>query len=736
MLTAETASTLTGLLQRIIYHKAESGFVIASFQVEGQNEPITIKGTLGGFNEDETLQLKGRWQQHPLYGSQFLVEEAMPVLPSSLDGIQRYLASGIYSGIGEKTAERIVVAFGEDTFRVIDEEPERLLKEVPRFTRKQLEVLHEAREEQRGLREVMTYLHGAGVSNAQAQRIFQRYGLNSIQVLRENPYQLTELPGIGFLTADAIARKLGFAADSLERAVAGTVYVIEQQAQQGHTCLPQALLLEKVCIELHLPEERTRQAIDHLLQERQLKGRDSVHLTGGNQSLLSRPRFYFAEQRIAENLFRLLESAALTNFGPSAELLDACQERLDLRLDSVQHQAIQAALQHKVLILTGGPGTGKTTIVRFILELMLPQIPETALAAPTGRAAKRLSEATGHSASTIHRLLEAGNQGFQRNQDNPLEYELLIIDETSMIDTLLMDALLEAIPSPSRLILVGDVDQLPSVGAGAILQDLIASQQIPVVRLETIFRQAQDSLITLNAHRVRKGELPDLEGPLNSSELRDFYFMQEGDPQRIVDKLLRVCTERIPERFGFDPLNQVQVLTPMHRGLTGSIHLNQRLQEVFNPSGEGVEFKQWQFRVGDKVMQQVNNYDKEVFNGDTGQIREVNTETRELRVEFEHAIIPYTASELDQLQLAYAISVHKSQGSEYAAVLLPLTHHHYLMLQRNLLYTAMTRGKELFVLIGTPEAIDQAVRTVGTLTRYTALNYELAEVRRILDKAR
>lgn len=727
-------TTLTGILHRIIYHKVESGFVIASFQVEGENEATTIKGTLGGLNEEETLQLKGRWQDHHLYGRQFLVEEAMPVVPSSLEGIQRYLASGTYAGIGEKTAERIVAAFGEDTFRVIDEEPERLLKEVPRFTRKQLEVLQEAREEQRGLREVMTFLHGAGIASSQAQRIFQRYGLNSIQVLRENPYQLTELPGIGFLTADQIARKLGFSPDSLERAIAGTVYVLEQQAHQGHTCFPREALIEKASSELHLPLGRVEQALSQLLQERQLKSRELAGASGSSHTLLARPRFYYAEQRIAENLYRLLDSPALTEFGAADGLLAEIQERLELRLDTVQHQAVKAALEHKVLILTGGPGTGKTTIIRFILELMLPQIPETALAAPTGRAAKRLSEATGRTASTIHRLLEAGNQGFQRNQDNPLEYELLIIDETSMIDTLLMDSLLEAIPSPSRLLLVGDVDQLPSVGAGAVLQDLIVSQQIPVVRLETIFRQAQDSLITLNAHRVRKGELPELDLPTQTTELRDFYFMNEGDPERIVDKLIRVCTERIPQRFGFDPLQQVQVLTPMHRGLTGSIHLNQRLQAVLNPEGETIEYKQWRFRVGDKVMQQVNNYDKEVFNGDTGRIREVNPETRELRVEFEQAVVPYSANELDQLQLAYAISVHKSQGSEYPAILLPLTHHHFLMLQRNLLYTAMTRGKELVVLIGTPQAVEQAVRTVGTLTRCTALTFELAEVQRILSQ--
>ncbi len=728
----EAAVTLTGNLQKVIYHKPETGFVIASFLQENQLEPITIKGVLVNVNEEETLQLKGRWQTHKLYGEQFVVDEAMPVLPSSLEGIQRYLSSGVFAGIGEKTATRIVEAFGEDTFRVIDEEPERLLKEVKHFKQNQLDAILENRQEQQGLRDVMTFLHGAGVSGAHANRIFQKYGLNSVNVLRENPYQLTEISGIGFITADAIARNLGFALDSLERAVAGTIYVLEQQAHNGHTCFPQPALQEKAATELSIPAATVEKAIQHLLEERQLKARH-VTLKGlPAQVMLSRPRFYYAEQQIAENLFRILDSPALTELEANDALIEATQEHLELRLDPAQRAAIEAALEHKVLILTGGPGTGKTTIVRFILELMLPRIPETALAAPTGRAAKRLSEATGRSASTIHRLLEASNHGFQRNRDNPLECELLIIDETSMIDTLLMDSLLEAIASPARLILVGDVDQLPSVGAGAILQDLIASEKVPVAKLEMIFRQAQDSLITQNAHKVRKGEIPELSAPANANELRDFYFMSESDPQRIVNKIVRVCTERIPERFGFDPMQHVQVLTPMHRGATGSIHLNQALQAVMNPEGDFVEHRNFRFRVGDKVMQQVNDYEKEVFNGDSGLVFAVNPDTKEVRVEFEQAIVTYNANELDQLSLAYAISVHKSQGSEYPAIILPLTSHHYMMLQRNLLYTALTRGKELVILIGTPQAVEQAVRNVSNLTRYTALCHEFDEVHELL----
>jgi len=450
---------------------------------------------------------------------------------------------------------------------------------------------------------------------------------------------------------------------------------------------------------------------------------------------VSRPRFYYAEQRIVENLQRLLEVETFSQAAAENELVATQERRLGIHLDTVQHQAIHGALQNKVLIITGGPGTGKTTLVRFIIGVMSRTIKEAiALAAPTGRAAKRLTETTGMQASTIHRLLEADNTGFQRNRDHPLEVELLIIDETSMIDTLLMDVLLEAIPSQARLVLVGDVDQLPSVGPGTVLRDLIESQLVPVIRLEHIYRQSIDSLITDNAHKVRRGVMPELPRTAPSEKLKDFYFIRETEPEQIVEKIIAMASDRIPKRFGFDPFSEIQVLTPMHRGAPGSINLTQRLQSVLNAEGSGFLHREQWLKVWDKVMQQQNDYEKQVFNGDIGRIMACDPKTREVHVEFDQGIIRYTSKELDQLSLSYAISVHKSQGSEYPAVILPLTTHHYKMLQRNLLYTALTRGKQLVILIGTEKAVGMAVTNEEALIRHTSLPRKFRELNEVMVK--
>ena len=473
-------------------------------------------------------------------------------------------------------------------------------------------------------------------------------------------------------------------------------------------------------------------SIRQLLEDRLLNSEKIEDASGIEQELVSRPRFYKAERRVAENIFRILNSEAYTVYEGESYLIEEQERKVGLKLDPAQREAVEAALQHKVLIITGGPGTGKTTIVRFILGLMRTRIPAIALAAPTGRAAKRITETTGAAASTIHRLLEASNIGFQRDRENPLEQELLILDETSMIDTLLMDSLLEAVPSASRLILVGDVDQLPSVGAGAVLSDLIESRSIPVVRLDHIFRQAADSFITVNAHKVRRGEMPDFSSSNRQTEddnqLLDFYFIKESNPEKIVEKILLMSTERIPQRFELDPMMDIQVLTPMHRGVTGAINLNRKLQDVINPDAKGLEHREQWFRIGDKVMQQQNDYEKLVFNGDLGRIVNCDPKTKELHVQFDQQIVHYQGKEMDQLSLAYAITVHKSQGSEYSAVIVPLTTHHYMMLQRNLLYTAITRGKQLVVLIGTDAAIKKAVENEGSTRRFTGLLHQLSEL--------
>jgi exodeoxyribonuclease V alpha subunit len=728
---SEDFVSLVGTLEKILYTNPENGFLIGTFITENSIRPITVKGIVFNTHEHETLRLKGSWENHKTYGRQFSIREFMPVEPTSEEGIIRYLSSEVFKGIGKITAERIVKKFGKDTFKIIDSSP-KLLSKVKGVGRKQQKSLLDAWDAQRGLRDVMTFLRGVGISHAYAQRIFVKNGLNSIPLIKANPYQLTDIPGIGFLTADGIARNLGFDNNSPHRADAGLLYMLEQQALNGHTCFPRRDLLEKTVQELNIDSSMLESSIRQLLEDRLLNSDKIEDASGNEQELVSRPRFYKAERRVAENIFRILNSEAYTVYEGESYLIEEQELKVGLKLDPAQREAVEAALQHKVLIITGGPGTGKTTIVRFILGLMRTRIPAIALAAPTGRAAKRITETTGAAASTIHRLLEASNIGFKRDRENPLEQELLILDETSMIDTLLMDSLLEAVPSASRLILVGDVDQLPSVGAGAVLSDLIESRLIPVVRLDHIFRQAADSFITVNAHKVRRGEMPDFSSSNRQTEddnqLLDFYFIKESNPEKIVEKILLMSTERIPQRFELDPMMDIQVLTPMHRGVTGAINLNRKLQDVINPDAKGLEHLEQWFRIGDKVMQQQNDYEKLVFNGDLGRIVNCDPKTKELHVKFDQQIVHYQGKEIDQLSLAYAITVHKSQGSEYSAVIVPLTTHHYMMLQRNLLYTAITRGKQLVVLIGTDAAIKKAVENEGSTRRFTGLLHQLSEL--------
>ncbi len=728
---AEDNVNLVGTLEKILYSNLENGFLIATFLVENTTKPITVKGIVFNTHERETLLLKGCWENHKVYGRQFSIREFMPVEPTSEEGMVRYLSSKVFKGIGEKTAQHIVNKFGKNTFKIIDISPESLSK-VKGVGKKQRKSLLAAWDEQRGLRDVMTFLRGVGISHAYAQRIFAKNGLNSIPLIKTNPYKLTDIEGIGFLTADGIARNLGFDKNSPHRAVAGLLYMLEQQALNGHTCFTRQVLLEKTAQELDIKLEILESSTQQLLDDSLLYSEKFKFMNADEEELIFRPRFYKAEQRIAENIYRILNSDAYTVFEGESSLIEEQQRKVGLQLDPAQKEAVEAALKHKVLIITGGPGTGKTTIVRFMLGLMRPRIPSIGLAAPTGRAAKRITETTGSVAYTIHRLLEASNIGFQRDRENPLEQELLILDETSMIDTLLMDNFLEAVPSASRLILVGDVDQLPSVGAGSVLLDLIESGTIPVVRLDHIFRQAADSFITVNAHQVRRGKALNFSALGHkkdvNQELLDFYFIKESNSEKIVEKILLMSTERIPQRFELDPMMDIQVLTPMHRGVTGSINLNRKLQERMNPDAKGLEHREQWFRIGDKVMQQQNDYEKQVFNGDLGRIVNCDSKTKELHVKFEHGIVQYQSKELDQLSLAYAITVHKSQGSEYSAVIIPMTTHHYMMLQRNLLYTAITRGKQLVVLIGTEVAISKAVENECSMQRFTGLQHQLSEL--------
>ena len=722
--------TLIGTLEKILYSNPENGFIIGTFLTENTIRPVTVKGIVYNNVVHETLNLKGNWENHKIYGRQFSFREFMPVAPKSEEGMIRYLSSEIFKGIGKKTAQRIVNKFGNDTFKIIDSSPE-LLSKIKGVNRKQQKSLLNSWEEQRGLRDVMTFLRGVGISHSFAQRIYAKHGMNSIPLIKANPYLLTDISGIGFLTADGIAHNLGFDKNSPHRAAAGLLYMLEQQVLNGHTCYPLPDLLEKTASELLIDKTSLEEPLNQLIEDRLIHCAEQNDENGEKQKFITRIRYYRAEQRIAENIFRILKSKAYTIFESESSLIEEQERNVGLKLDEAQREAVNAVLKYKVLIVTGGPGTGKTTLVRFILGLMRPKIPSIALAAPTGRAAKRITETTGSSSSTIHRLLEATNVGFQRNRENPLDQELIIIDETSMIDTLLMDSLLEAVPSASRLIIVGDVDQLPSVGAGTVLQDFIKSGSIPVVRLNHIFRQAYGSFITVNAHKVRRGELPSVNKSSKQSDLKnqlqDYYFIEESDQNKIVEKILLLNTERIPQRFKLDPMKEIQVLTPMHRGITGASQLNRNLQEKINPDAKGIEHREQWFRVGDKIMQQQNDYEKQVFNGDLGRVVDCDQDSKELYVRFEQSHIHYKSNELDQLTLAYAITVHKSQGSEYSAVIMPITTHHYMMLQRNLLYTAITRGKQLVVLIGTSAAVRIAVENQGTLNRYTGLLNQFSE---------
>ena len=732
-----TEVTLIGSVERIVYTQPETGFMIASFLPENMQKLITIKGTVFNVGEKSIIEIKGKWELHKIYGKQLAVHEFAPVLPKSPRGIERYLVSDI-PGIGKKTASRIVRKFGEETFRVIDESPRELLK-VARFNKKQLKLLLEVWEGKKGERDVLTFLHEIGCTSAQALKILQHFGLNAIPILKDNPYQLTEIHGIGFQIADQFARNLGFDVNSQQRAIAGTLYVLNQLSLQGHTCYPRGLLIDKTADDLGIEKNIVIEAVQQLLNDRLLKTKTMAVFAQDplSREVIAHPKLYYAERRIAEDLSRILKNDAYTKFDHPEFLITRVEKKLGIILDPAQREAVHAALTHKVLIITGGPGTGKTTIIRFILELVHRHIPHVALAAPTGRAAKRMAETNHRHASTIHRLLGASREGFEKDRQNPIESELVIIDEISMVDTPLMAALLDAIRTEARMILVGDVDQLPSVGPGAVLLNLILSEIIPVVRLEKIFRQAADSLITVNAHHVRRGIYPIIRADnkpqptghnIKSKDLLDFYFIRETDPHKVVEKIITMVTERIPKRFAFDPKTEIQVLTPMHRGITGSIHLNQQLQNTMNHSTVSLKFKDQVFKVGDKVIQQQNDYEKEVFNGDVGLIIDCDPDSKSMVVRFDTHQVSYETEELDQLNLAYAISVHKSQGSEYPAVILPLTTHHYVMLQRNLLYTAMTRGKQLVVIIGMENAIKLAVNNASPALRYSLLQAEFSEV--------
>jgi exodeoxyribonuclease V alpha subunit len=730
------AETLIGTVERITYYNEENGYTVAQVTPEGRAYTVTVVGSLLDVSPGESLRLHGDWTSHARYGRQFQVERYETVLPATVAGIEKYLGSGMIKGIGPVTARRIVRRFKLDTLRIIEEEPQRL-REVLGIGKKRSILIEQAWEEQKAIKEVMIFLQGHDVTTGHAVKIYKTYGDASIDVVRNDPYRLArDIHGIGFITADKIARELGLAHDSPQRVQAGISYTLSQMADDGHVYAPQGELIHESARILDVPPELVAEGIDALSTDQQVRIEYPIHdsqsadLPIHEDRAVYLPPFYYGEIGVANRLKALLNEprSRLASFR-EADLERIFAHLADwggLPLNEGQRQAVRTALTEKVSVLTGGPGTGKTTAVRTVIRLLESKKLSYALAAPTGRAAKRLAEATGREAKTIHRLLEfKPQQGmqFQRNEENPIEADMIIVDEASMLDLLLTYNLLKAVHPESHLLLVGDVDQLPSVGAGNVLDDVIESGVAVVVRLTEIFRQAAGSFIVVNAHRIDEGKLPLF--PKNAT---DFFLFPAEDAEQAGDMVVDLVQNRIPRKFGFDPMEDVQVLSPLHRGAAGVGELNRRLQAALNPAaGRKPEFRRGVqvYRLGDRVMQIRNNYDKEVFNGDMGRISGMDPVDQVLAVRIDGQEVAYEFSELDELVHAYAVSVHKSQGSEYRAVVVPVLTQHYVMLQRNLLYTAVTRAKELVVLVGSRRAIAMAVRNNKIGDRHTALDARL-----------
>jgi exodeoxyribonuclease V alpha subunit len=717
--------TLSGVIERVTFHNPENGFVVLRVQAKGKRGQVTVVGKLPRAVAGEYLEAAGTWEQEPDHGLQFKADELRTTPPHTVEGIEKFLGSGLVKGIGPHYAHKIVQVFGERTLQVIDESPS-FLQEVKGIGARRIQRIRESWRQQKAVRAILVFLQSHGVGTARAVRIYKTYGDQAIDLVKANPYRLAEdIWGVGFQTADELAGRLGIDKASPLRARAALHYVLQQLSQEGHCCFPETGVLERAAELTTIDRAVLTDAVEHLLSEK-----DLIRESEGPNSFLYLPGLYHAEVGVARALHSLQEGKHPL---PAIDLdvaLGWVEKKIGLTLAATQREAVRQAATSKVLVITGGPGVGKTTIVRAILEIFTAKKLGAALCAPTGRAAKRLAQTTGREASTIHRLLEftGSSGGCKRDHQHPLQLDLLIVDEVSMVDVTLMNQLLRAVPEHACLVLVGDVDQLPSVGPGTVLADIIRSQALPVVRLTEIFRQAQESGIVRAAHRVNHSELPE---SASADRPGDFYLIEAESPAAILDRLVTLLRDRIPARFGLDPFRDVQMLTPMNRSELGARNLNVRLQEILNPSqdddaAEVARFG-WTFRVGDKVLQTVNNYDKEVFNGDIGRVVEIDADDQELTVDHDGRKVVYDFDDLDELALAYALTIHKSQGSEYPAVVVPLHTQHYLLLQRNLLYTAITRGKKLVVLVGSRRALSLAVRRQDSGRRYTGLEGRLRQ---------
>jgi exodeoxyribonuclease V alpha subunit len=722
-----SAETISGLVERVTYHNADNGFCVLRVNVKGHKDLVTIIGNLSIISAGEYVQASGIWIHDRQHGGQFKSQFLKSTPPTSLEGIERYLGSGMIKGIGPIYAKKLVAAFGEKVFEIIEANPERL-REVAGIGQSRANQVTKGWADQRIIRDIMLFLHTHKISTARAVRIYKTYGARAIAVITEDPYRLArDIRGIGFVSADTIAQEVGITKTSLLRARAGITYALTKAMDDGHCGLPEELLLSSCRELLDIPLELVKEA---LIAELALK--TVIQETIDQTLCVFLGGLFNAERAIAKKLIALSKGPIPWPAIDTLAALRWVEEKSQVCLSQTQKQAIEVALTSKVMIITGGPGVGKTTLVNSLLKILKAKKLNILLAAPTGRAAKRLFECTGMEAKTIHRLLETNplHGGFAKNEDAPLSCDLLILDETSMVDVPLMHAVMKALPSTAALLLVGDIDQLPSVGPGQVLSDLINSNTIPVIRLTEVFRQAASSQIITSAHAINQGIMPNLK--IESGDESDFYFIEARDPENALSKIIKMLKERIPLKFGFSPFTDIQVLCPMGRGIVGAKNLNVELQKILNPPTElSINRFGWTYSVGDKVMQIENNYDKNVYNGDIGIIKNISHEDSEVIIAYEEKqeerLVTYDFGECDEIVLAYATTIHKSQGSEYPAVIIPLMMQHYMMLRRNLVYTGITRGKKLVVVIGEKKALAIAVKQRGEQRRWSSLKQRLEE---------
>jgi len=719
---ARTKESISGLIERVTYFNEESGFVVLRVKIKGRRDLLTVVGQSISANAGEWVKAEGVWARDREHGLQFKAERLVCTPPTNIEGIEKYLASGMIKGIGPVYAKKMVARYGEKIFDIIETASAKL-ESIDGIGPGRRRKIKDAWQEQKVVRKIMVFLHSNGVSTSRAVRIYKTYGEEAIEKVQNNPYILArDIRGIGFMSADHIAQKLGIPEDSLHRAQAGLNHMLTEASGNGHCGLPEDLLIRQTAELLTVDESIPRNGLAQALHAGDVV-RDAV----GEHELIFLPALKKAEEYIAR---RILDLSGQPSSYPDIDFNKAIhwvQESNKLQLAASQKEAIRCALENRVVIITGGPGVGKTTIIQSILKVLHAKRVTFALCAPTGRAAKRLSESTGHEARTIHRLLEVNprNGQFKHDEESPLEEKLLVVDECSMVDIPLMHHLLKALPEDGHLLLVGDVDQLPSVGPGSVLKDFIQSGCLSVVRLQEIFRQAAGSRIITNAHRINQGQMPMME---EDAPLSDFYFIDREEPERTAATLLQMVRDRIPSKFQVHPILDIQVLCPMNRGSLGVREMNLTLQNALNPVRHGdvvAEKFGWQFRARDKVIQTENNYDKEVFNGDIGQISSIDPIEKEIKVQFEQRKVIYDFGELDELSLAYAITIHKSQGSEFPVVVMPVATQQYMLLQRNLVYTGVTRGRKLVVIIGQKKALGMAVNNSKNASRYSGLLHRL-----------